>query len=115
VEQASRNYNDHIVVPLVRYKNDIYGEGTQVTIHCSLDPTCCLVCVFNDWMCCMAMIHRWVHHCRLLFDLHPLHTQLPSRKCMSLLKELAVQANLNLAVFTAKTFQKTSYRHQCWC
>jgi len=49
VERASGSFNDHIIIPLVSYENNIYSKGTHITIHRSSDPTCCPVHAFNNW------------------------------------------------------------------
>jgi len=100
---------DHctLSVPIVSYKNDLYGDSKQVSLHKSSNELCCPVQTFEAWKRRTCSLRRGVHNCPLLFSLQRPIKQLSASKSAFILKELATNAGLDLAIFTAKTFRKS--------
>jgi len=100
--------NHHALsVPIVGYKNNLYGNSKHVTLHKSSNKLCCPVQTFKAWKICTHSLHHGVHNCPLLFSLQRPIEQLSASRSASILKELAANADLDPAVFTAKTFGKS--------
>jgi len=99
--------NRALSVLIVSYKNDLYGEGKQVSLHKSSNELCCPVRTFEAWKKCTCSLHRGVHNCPLLFSLQQPIKQLSASESAFILKELATDAGLDPAIFTAKTFRKS--------
>jgi hypothetical protein len=94
-------------VPIVGYKNDLYGDGKHVTLHESSNELCCPVRTFEAWKKRTRSLRRSVRNCPLLFSLQRPIEQLSAARSAAILKELATDAGLDPAVFTAKTFRKS--------
>jgi len=94
-------------VPIVGYKNDLYGNGKHVTLHKSSNKLCCPIRTFEAWKKHTCNLRRGVRNCLLLFSLQRPIKQLLASRSATILKELAADADLDPAVFTAKTFCKS--------
>jgi len=94
-------------VPIVGYKNNLYGDGKQVSLHKSSNKLCCPVQTFEAWKRRTRSLRRGVHNCWLLFSLQRPIKQLSASKSAFILKELATDAGLDPAIFTTKTFRKS--------
>jgi len=100
--------NNHMLsVPIVGYKNDLYGNSKQVFLHKSSNKLCCPVQTFEAWKKCTHSLHHGVRNCPLLFSLQRPIKPLSASKSAFILKELATYAGLDPAIFTAKTFCKS--------
>jgi len=101
--------DDHcaLSVPIVGYKNDLYGDGKQVSLHKSSNKLCCPVRTFKAWKRHSRSLRRGVRNCPLLFSLQRPIKQLSASESAFILKELATNAGLDPAKFTAKTFCKS--------
>lgn len=44
-------------VPIVGYKNDIYGDGKMILLHQSSIESCCPVHTFKRWKCLTRSLH----------------------------------------------------------
>jgi len=100
---------DHraLSVPIVGYKNDLYGDGKQVSLHESSNELCCPVRTFEAWKRRTCSLRRGVPNCPLLFSLQRPIKQLSASESAFILKELATDTGLDPAIFTAKTFRKS--------
>jgi len=94
-------------VPIVGYKNNLYGDGKQVSLHKSSNKLCCPVQTFEAWKRRTRSLRRGVRNCPLLFSLQRPIKQLSASKSAFILKELATDTGLDPAIFTAKTFRKS--------
>jgi len=94
-------------VPIVGYKNDLYSNGKHVSLHKRSNKLCCPVQTFEAWKKCTRSLRHGVHNCPLLFSLQRPIKQLSASRLSSILKELAADADLDPAIFTAKTFRKS--------
>jgi len=94
-------------VPIIGYKNDLYGDGKQVSLHKSSNKLCCPVRTFEAWKRCTCSLRHGVHNCPLLFSLQRPIKQLSASESAFILKELATDTVLDPAIFTAKTFRKS--------
>jgi len=100
--------NHHALsVPIVSYKNGLYGDSKHVTLHKSSNKLCCPVQTFEAWKIPTHSLRCGVRNCPLLFSLQRPIKQLSASRSASILKELAAKADLDPAVFTAKTFRKS--------
>jgi len=99
--------NCTLSVPIVGYKNELYGDGKQVSLHKSSNKLCCPVQTFEAWKKCTCSLRRGVRNCPLLFSLQTPIEQLSASESAFILKELATNAGLDPAIFTAKTFRKS--------
>jgi len=93
-------------VPIVGYKNDLYGNSKHMTLHKSSNKLCCPIHT-EAWKKCTCSLRRGVCNCPLLFSLKQPIKQLLASRSATILKELAADADLDPAVFTAKTFHKS--------
>jgi len=100
---------DHFAlsVPIVSYKNNLYADGKQVSLHKSSNELCCPVQTFEPWKKCTRSLHCGVRNCLLLFSLQRPIQQLSASESAFILKELATNAGLDPAIFTTKTFCKS--------
>jgi len=100
---------DHraLSVPIVGYKNDLYGDGKQVSLHESSNKLCCPVRTFEAWKKRTRSLHCGMRNCPLLFSLQRPIKQLSPSESAFILKELATDAGLDPAIFTPKTFRKS--------
>jgi len=100
---------DHhmLSVLIVGYKNNLYGNGKHVSLHESSNKLCCPVQTFEAWKKWTRSLRRGVCNCPLLFSLQRPIEQLSASKSAFILKELATNAGLDPAIFTAKTFRKS--------
>jgi hypothetical protein len=96
-----------LVIPVVRFKNNHFGEGNTVTIFPSLDLLCCPVAAFTDWKTRTAYMHTGVHKCRLIFTLNSSAGNLHTEDCATILRKVATKAGLNIQVLTPKSFCKS--------
>jgi len=94
-------------VPIVGYKNDLYGDGKQVSLHKSSNKLCCPIQTFEAWKRLTHSLGRGVRNCPLLFSLQRPIKKLSASKSAFIFKELATVAGLDLAIFTANTFRKS--------
>jgi len=94
-------------VLIVGYKNNLYGDGKQVSLHKSSNKLCCPVQTFKAWKKCTRSLRHGVRNCPLLFCLQRPIEQLSASESAFILKELATDAGLDPAIFTAKTFCKS--------
>jgi len=94
-------------VPIVGYKNNLYSDGKHMTLHESSNELCCPVWTFEAWKKCTHSLRHGMHNCLLLFSLQRPIEQLSASRSASILKELAADADLDPAIFTAKTFRKS--------
>jgi len=94
-------------VPIVSYKNNLYGNGKHVSLHKSSNKLCSPVQTFESWKKCTCSLRHGVHNCLLLFSLQRPIKQLSASKSAFILKELATDSGLDPAIFTAKTFHKS--------
>jgi len=100
--------NHHALsVLIVGYKNDLYSDGKHMTLHKSSNKLCCPVRTFQALKKRTRSMHHGVSNCPLLFSLQWPIKQLSASRSATILKELAVDADLDPAVFTAKTFCKS--------
>jgi len=99
--------NCALSVPIVGYKNDLYGDSKHVSLHKSSNKLCCPVQTFEAWKKCTRSLHNGVRNCPLLFSLQRPIKQLSASESAFILKELATNAGLDPAIFTAKTFRKS--------
>jgi len=99
--------NCMLCVPIVVYKNDLYGDSKQVSLHKSSNKLCCPVQTFEAWKRHTRSLRRGVRNCPLLFSLQRPIKQLSASESAFILKELATDAGLDPAIFTAKTFCKS--------
>jgi len=100
--------NHHALsVPIVGYKNNLYGNGKHVSLHKSSNKLCCPVQTFEAWKKCTCSLPCGVRNCPLLFSLQRPIKQLSASKSAFILKELATDAGLDPAIFTTKTFRKS--------
>jgi hypothetical protein len=60
------------------------------------------------WSSKTHSLHWGVRHCPLLFSLQRPIERLTPAKCSSILKSIATNADLDLMVFMARTFHKSS-------
>jgi len=94
-------------VLIVSYKNDLYGNGKHVSLHKSSNELCCPVQTFEAWKKRTHSLRRGMRNCPLLFSLQRPIKQLSASESAFILKELATDAGLDPAIFTAKTFRKS--------
>ena len=94
-------------VSIVGFKNDLYGDGKKVLLYECSNALCCPVHTFEEWRRRTRSLRRGVRNCPLLFTLRRPIERLTSDACASILKNLAADANLDAAIFTAKTFRKS--------
>jgi len=94
-------------VPIVGYKNNLYGDGKHMTLHKSSNKLCCHVQTFEAWKICTCSLRCGMHNCPLLFSLQRPIKQLSASRSASILKELAADTDLDLEVFTTKTLCKS--------
>jgi len=94
-------------VLIVGYKNDLYGDGKQVSLHKSSNKLCCPVQTFEAWKRHTRSLRSGVRNCPLLFSLQRPIKQLSASESAFILKELATNTGLDLTIFTAKTFRKS--------
>jgi len=94
-------------VPIVGYKNNLYGDDKDVTLHKSSNKLCCPVQTFEAWKKSTCSLCHGMRNCPLLFSLQRPIKQLLASRSASILKELAANADLTPAIFTAKTFHKS--------
>jgi len=92
--------NCTLSVLIVSYKNDLYGDGKQVSLHKSSNKLCCPVQTFEAWKKRTRSLRRGVRNCPLLFSLQRPIKQLSASKSAFILKELATKAGLDPAIFT---------------
>jgi len=101
IVMAANHYT--LCVPIVGYKNDLYGNSK----HKSSNELCCPFRTFKAWKKHTHSLRCGVHDCTLLFSLQCPIKQLLASRCTAILKELASNTDLDPAVFTAKTFHKS--------
>lgn len=93
-------------VPVVGYKNNLFGDGKLIMLHECSDALCCPVHTFKAWSSKTCSLRRGIHRCPLLFSLQqPIKPLLLSR-CSAILKDLVVEVGLDPAIFMAWTFHK---------
>ena len=105
VDQTSSSSS--LMILVVGYKNDHFGEGNTVKIYHSADRLCCPVRTFINWKAQTAAIHAGAHDCWLLFSFDSPPCQLRVNECAAILQEMATEASLDMSIFTPKTFRKT--------
>lgn len=98
---------DALVVPVVGYKNDKYGEGNTITIYQCSDRLLCPVTTFKEWRRRTAHLRDRVRDCRIVFETSPPYDKLSAGRCAAILKGVAQAAGLDTRVFTARTFRKS--------
>jgi len=99
-----------LVVPVVGYKNDRFGDGNTVTIHQLSDELCCPIATFKEWKRRTSALRTDTRNCRLLFTLENPPRKLRPDECAAILLDMAVEAGLDPAIFTHKSFRKTGVR-----
>jgi len=99
--------NCALSVPIVGYKNNLYRDSKQVSLHKNSNKLCCPVQTFEAWKKCTCSLRHGMRNCPLLFSLKRPIEQLSASKSAFILKELATNAGLDPAIFTAKTFRKS--------
>ena len=96
-----------LVVPIVGYKNDLYGEGHTVRLFECSDKRLCPVATWKHWVNSTATIRSRIRDPRIVFELERPHDQLSPSKCAAILKGVARTAGLDPTIFTARTFRKS--------
>jgi len=81
-------------VPIIGYKNDLYGDGKHVTLHKGSNELSCPIRTFEAWKKCT----RRLRNCPLLFSLQCPIEQLLASRSAAILKELTANADLDPAV-----------------